>query len=794
MFFIVPRERIRIYRNSMLKDEDGKQWDLELPLTAARITTAVSPLLDDPADTMIQDAGCFWPFVKSQPFRFTFVATDTAGREVDLAMPVIFVGQQHTDEPHATSILPEKVATAYRTRTWPGSSQLLAEVPIGGQSVAFARAGRPDDTTYAVRSITFDAGIPEAGKYNTMPPREPRFVPIMRQAKLDVPSLQRIAKTTEPAAVVYPNAYLIDEFAGANAGEVFLAADAAVSQLKVGFGGQADRSGGFVAPDLSLSGLSRVTGPVSGAIESAIAGNVVPSDWFGTLVGEARLFGVLELRDILEEVGFDEIDKLPRFVGETLDDVGRLIARIEELHRLLAANPVPQASSVIGTLDALTDPSTGSIPGLLTGGDPVAVAGQLSTLHGQLGALPAALAGATGLGTGMREVLSRNVAALTEALDAFDPGLLARFAAGDILPEAFAARFEWRPELKDWPPVFHVEDKRGLVVLVEAVGDDLVVTAALDRFVIDLEVLVLTFNRILFRSRNGRKPEIDVDFEGYEFAGPLAFIETLRDLIPLDGFADPPEITVTPEGITAGFSQGLPNIAVGVFSLENLSLAAGFSVPFVGPPMSTWFRFCERENPARLTVSMFGGGFFFGIVVDAKGLQIAEGAIEFGAAVSVDFGVASGSVSAMAGLYFKIEGSTVTLAGYFRLRGEVEALGIVSVCIELYLEMLYESGSNKCVGTATISIEVEVALFSATVSITATKKFAGSGSRSDACRRARHQARHDVGRLERVLRGVRRLRADHARREGHLDHPPGRIGRRGPASPHGPRRPSTDDR
>jgi hypothetical protein len=62
------------------------------------------------------------------------------------------------------------------------------------------------------------------------------------------------------------------------------------------------------------------------------------------------------------------------------------------------------------------------------------------------------------------------------------------------------------------------------------------------------------------------------------------------------------------------------------------------------------------------------------------------------------------------------------------MRGEVEALGIVSVCIELYLEMLYESGSNKCVGTATISIEVEVALFSTTVSITATKKFAGSGA------------------------------------------------------------------
>jgi hypothetical protein len=174
--------------------------------------------------------------------------------------------------------------------------------------------------------------------------------------------------------------------------------------------------------------------------------------------------------------------------------------------------------------------------------------------------------------------------------------------------------------------------------------------------------------------------------------------------------------------------MGLPNLSFGVFSLENLSLSAGFDVPFIGPPMSTWFQFCTRENPSRLTVSLFGGGFFFGVKVNADGLQIFEGAIEFGAACSVDFGVASGSVSAMAGLYFKIESSDVTLAGYFRLRGEVEALGIVSVCIELYLEMRYESPSGKCVGTATISIEIDVTLFSVTVEISCTKKFAGAGA------------------------------------------------------------------
>jgi hypothetical protein len=174
--------------------------------------------------------------------------------------------------------------------------------------------------------------------------------------------------------------------------------------------------------------------------------------------------------------------------------------------------------------------------------------------------------------------------------------------------------------------------------------------------------------------------------------------------------------------------MGLPDLSVGVFTLQNLGLGAGFAVPFVGPPMSVWFRFCERENPAILTVMCFGGGGFFGVTVNADGLHILEAALEFGAAIAVNFGVAAGGVSAMGGIYFKIEAGDVSLTGYFRLRGEVEALGIVSVSIELYMDLVYEFADNKCVGSAKISLEIEVACFSETITLKASKKFAGAGS------------------------------------------------------------------
>jgi hypothetical protein len=731
--FLVVREPVRTYRTSgwTYQGPDaarhGEQLDLMMPFTSVRITTRVSPLLDPPEQDDIAGKlqGCFWPNVGGQPFKFHLVATDVVGNEIELLMPLIFVGKENVDPPYASSIVPDQVVNAYATATWPGSTARRATVPVQGQRMAFADSAAPDDTTFAVQSLTFGGELPATTIYDAVRRRQPPYVPVVRGARIDVPSLQGIARTTEPAALVFAAAYLLDGFGGGNRGQVFLAADQSVPAFGVKFSSQGDRSGGLVTPDLSLSGLSRVTGPLSGSLVPAAAGSFDPKEWFGAIAG-AKLFGVLKLSDILEVVGFDQLDKLPRFEGQVLNPVEKLIGNLARLRERLAAEPVPQTAAAALLLDQLTDPATGSIPALLQGGAVATVAGQLATLSTELDLLQGAIGGST-LSPGARTVVTQAAAALTGEIGAIlgAAELLQQFAAGDVLPQALQARLEWRPVVTDFGPL-KLSGNRNLLLAVDAAGEAFTVTCSLDHFALDLEFLEMTFDHVQFRVLAGRKPEVDVAFTGFAFKGPLSFVETLRELIPFGGFADPPDVQVTPEGITAGFSVGLPNIAVGVFSLENLSLAAGFAVPFVGPPMSVWFRFCERENPARLTVALFGGGFFIGLTANADGLAVLEGAIEFGAAASVDFGVASGSVSVMAGLYFKIEGADVTLAGYFRMRGNVQALGLVSVSIELYLEMRYESASGKCTGKATISIEIEIAMFSTTISISCTKKFAGS--------------------------------------------------------------------
>ena len=79
----------------------------------------------------------------------------------------------------------------------------------------------------------------------------------------------------------------------------------------------------------------------------------------------------------------------------------------------------------------------------------------------------------------------------------------------------------------------------------------------------------------------------------------------------------------------------------------------------------------------------------------------------------------------MGGVYIKLEQGADKLSGYFRMGGEVDVLGLISASIELYMSLSYED--PKAVGRASITVEVKILFFSASVKISCERKFAGSG-------------------------------------------------------------------
>jgi len=313
--------------------------------------------------------------------------------------------------------------------------------------------------------------------------------------------------------------------------------------------------------------------------------------------------------------------------------------------------------------------------------------------------------------------------------------------------DELTVRFDWNPEIKSWGlkgdltkrenQLFRVNDPKGFLVAVEAKvkkngasSPSMNVNCSLKNFDLVLiapaSFIELNFEKVAFMIDTGAKPNVDVKLHGIKFVGPLSFVETLRDLIPLDGFSDPPYLDITAKGIDAGFSVSLPTICIGVLNIANISLGAGFTVPFIGEPLSVRFNFCTRQQPFLLTVYGLGGGGFFGLTISPNGVQMLEAAFEFGAAISIDFGVASGGVHVMAGIYYRMEKDEASLTGFFRLGGYVSVLGLISASLELYLGLTYNFTTGKCVGIAKLTIEVSVLFFSTSVTITCERQFAGA--------------------------------------------------------------------
>jgi hypothetical protein len=253
-----------------------------------------------------------------------------------------------------------------------------------------------------------------------------------------------------------------------------------------------------------------------------------------------------------------------------------------------------------------------------------------------------------------------------------------------------------------------------------------------------LNMVEVVFKEFAFKSETDEKLDVTVvldEGEPVRFKRDLQFLEELRKTIPPDLFGEGPSLDINATRVKAGFSIALPPASVGVFSLRDVTLGAFLELPFLdGKPVFD-FSFSSRERPFNLTVSFLGGGGFFHLQLDTEGLKMLEAALEFGASASIDLGVASGSVYMMAGIYFSVQRRTIdnqevdaaTLAGYFRMGGEVSVLGFISISIEFYLCFAYEFEKNAAYGQAILTIEVDVLFISVSVDITIEKRFGGTG-------------------------------------------------------------------
>lgn len=306
------------------------------------------------------------------------------------------------------------------------------------------------------------------------------------------------------------------------------------------------------------------------------------------------------------------------------------------------------------------------------------------------------------------------------------------------LPEKVITKLDWKPALEklgDPLKIFVADNTSSLTINAEAttdLQDHDASTFKVEGLLRNIELhllgkvnpfIVIEVKQVKFTAGKDKKPDLDVELGEISFDGPLAFVEEFRNFLSSlgKGFG----VDVSPTGIEASLSLPLPTIAVGVFSLQNISIGLGAIMPFNGDAARFRFGFSSRENPFQLTVAMFGGGGFFALECGTDKSIMLEIALEFGAAVAFDIGVASGGVEVMAGIYIKVENDDALLSGFLRMGGELSILGIVSISCELYLGFEYYPQQDKCIGTAKFYLEIEVLFFTISVKAEVERRFGG---------------------------------------------------------------------
>ena len=363
----------------------------------------------------------------------------------------------------------------------------------------------------------------------------------------------------------------------------------------------------------------------------------------------AKLFGLVSLGELLRP-GFDAA-QMPRMLAQGFDAATMFVTNLEQIESLAGRlATAPGAGPLAGRLQDVTDSAAGVLTAVAAlahtaDGVPIAtksaaIRAAISAFQAAIGALIPDLGSAGDLLRADREGLAATLSRVRDQLGTPADtdtliGLLVQVAGGATLPETVRARLDWTTDLLPWPSTDSIfvptgDGKLTLAVDVQAPtkpgGEpSALVSCAISPFELkligDKPFIVLAFEKLEFSAVPGAKTDVNVVFRkpgGVRFAGPLEFVETLREIIPFDGFSDPPYLDVSPSGIRAGFDLAIPTVAMGVFALSNITFSAAFEVPFIGESIAVRFGFASRQNPFRLQVAFFAGGGFFAIVITPK--------------------------------------------------------------------------------------------------------------------------------------------------------------------------------
>ncbi len=263
--------------------------------------------------------------------------------------------------------------------------------------------------------------------------------------------------------------------------------------------------------------------------------------------------------------------------------------------------------------------------------------------------------------------------------------------------------------------------------------------AALENFsIIVFEAIEIVFSEVAFTlSEDGRK-EFTTTIADVQLFGPLAFLNQLSKILGGLGEEFGIDIDISPARVRISQTLRFPPkegdpLFIGPARITNLSLGWGVMIPLMGRDVLTAsFAVSSREKPLTIFVPpWYGGKAHILVETTTRGIRLLEISMEYGALIPVDWGIATGEGSLMAGIFYMVEETVLpnkTKSGKVLFKAFVKAevnlsvAGIIHFCGLVYIGLAFtEDGTGRyVVGEATVSVSIKIGFVRFWSSFTAT--------------------------------------------------------------------------
>jgi hypothetical protein len=263
--------------------------------------------------------------------------------------------------------------------------------------------------------------------------------------------------------------------------------------------------------------------------------------------------------------------------------------------------------------------------------------------------------------------------------------------------------------------------------------------ARLENFTLGIfkESLNVEFESLEYSLALNRRGSLVPKIADVHFANQLAFIENLRTVLSglLDDFGIKIEIDAARIKIVQviALPPAVPGkepqpLLVGPAIITNLSFQWGIICPIIGrDSLSAFFGLSSREHPCMVSVPPYGGKFYALIEVTTTGVRLFEVSIEYGGIIPVEFSIARGEVSLMAGFFFmqSVAGgvSQFEVAAFAKLTGRLNVARIIDFDGLIRVTLRYVGGAGEYLeGRTDVSVSTRIGLFRVSYGFSATRR------------------------------------------------------------------------